>query len=83
MVGLFSRLVSVPIVFNFCVAYLTASRDAVKAFFLHFQKPNDLINDSAFPFLVTGLLILAFGPGKLALDAIFFRKSSPQDRASA
>jgi putative oxidoreductase len=66
MLGLFSRIISVPLLFNFCVAYLTASRPALKEL-LHFS-PDDFINDSAFPFLVTSLLILAFGPGKISLD---------------
>jgi putative oxidoreductase len=73
MLGLFSRLISVPLLFNFCVAYLTASPDSVREI-LHFQKPDDFINDSAFPFLVTSLLILALGPGKISLDALIFRK---------
>lgn len=72
MLGLFSRVVSIPLFFNFCVAYATASPDAVKALF-HFN-PDDFINDAAFPFLVTSLLICAFGPGKISLDALIFRK---------
>ena len=80
MLGLFSRLISVPLLFNFCVAYATASRDSVREL-LHFQKPDDFINDSAFPFLVTSLLILTFGPGKIALDALFFRDQSSGSRS--
>jgi len=79
MLGLFSRLVSIPLLFNFCVAYLTASPGAVREL-LHLQKPDDFINDSAFPFLVTSLLILAFGPGRIALDALFFQKASVSGR---
>ncbi len=73
MLGLFSRLISVPLLFNFCVAYLTASPESIREL-LHFRKPDDFINDSAFPFLVTSLLILAFGPGKISLDALIFRQ---------
>jgi putative oxidoreductase len=79
MLGLFSRLISIPLLFNFCVAYLTASPGAVREL-LHFQKPDDFINDSAFPFLVTSLLILAFGPGRIALDALIFQKPSSSGR---
>jgi putative oxidoreductase len=75
MLGLFSRFISVPLFFNFCVAYLTASSDSVKEL-LHFQSPDDFINDAAFPFLVTSLLVFAFGPGKISVDALLFRKSS-------
>lgn len=78
MLGLFSRIVSVPLFFNFCVAYLTASPAAIKEL-LHFH-PDDFINDTAFPFLVTSLLMLAFGPGKISIDFLiekFYGKKSP------
>ena len=75
MLGLFSRFISVPLFFNFCVAYATASPDAVKDL-LHFRNPDGFINDAAFPFLVTSVLICAFGPGKLSLDALLFKKAA-------
>ncbi len=68
MLGLCARLISIPLFFNFCVAYLTASRDTVTHLFS--QDPSKFIDDAAFPFLVTSLLILAFGPGKISLDAV-------------
>lgn len=67
MLGLATRLISIPLFFNFVVAYLTASRDAVANFF---SNPNGIIDDTAFPFLVTTLVMLAFGPGVISLDAI-------------
>jgi putative oxidoreductase len=73
MLGLFSRFISIPLFFNFCVAYWTASRSEVVNLF-HFRNPDDFINDSAFPFLVTSLVILAFGPGFFSLDRLFFGK---------
>ena len=79
MLGLFSRLVSVPLLINFCVAYLTASSDSILEL-LHFRRPDDFINDSAFPFLVTSLLVLSFGPGRIALDALIFRKPDSPTR---
>src|SRR5579859_2368014 len=66
VLGLFSRVISVPLLFNFCVAYLTASSDAVKKL-LHFS-PDDFLSDTAYPFLVISLLILAFGPGRISID---------------
>jgi putative oxidoreductase len=68
MLGLLSRAISVPLFFNFCVAYLTASRDTIKHLFT--QNPDAFINDAAFPFLVTSVLILAFGPGKISIDYV-------------
>ncbi|HEV8074167.1 MAG TPA: DoxX family protein [Opitutaceae bacterium] len=81
MVGLFSRLISIPLFFNFCVAYLTASHAAIKEL-LHFKNPDDFINDSAFPFLVTSLLILAFGPGKISLDYLLEKCCGKKSGAS-
>lgn len=81
MLGLASRLISVPLFFNFCVAYLTASRETVKHLFT--QNPDMFINDAAFPFLVTSLLILAFGPGKASIDYLLRRTFVSADRNSA
>src|SRR5271166_17327 len=65
MLGLFSRPISILIFFNFCVAYATAGWSEISEI-LHLHSPDDFINDAAFPFLVTSLLILAFGPGRAA-----------------
>lgn len=67
MLGLASRLISIPLTVNFVVAYLTADHDAVVNFF----KDQDAFTNAApFLFLLTALVILAFGPGRLSLDAI-------------
>lgn len=66
MIGLASRLISIPLVFNFCVAYWTASHYKVTHIFK--QTPDKIIDDTAFPFLITSILILAFGPGKASVD---------------
>jgi putative oxidoreductase len=71
MVGLATRLISLPLFFNFCVAYLTASSDTIKHLFS--QNFDKFVDDTAFPFLITSLLMLAFGPGKFSLDYIIQR----------
>jgi len=68
MAGLASRLITIPLFFNFCVAYLTASHDTVVNFF--HQDPSNFIDDSAFPFLITSVLIFALGPGIISADAL-------------
>lgn len=77
ILGLFARIVSVPLCFNFCVAYASASWPDLMTT-LHQKGIGDafdaFVNDTAFPFLVTSLLILAFGPGRIALDALIFRR---------
>jgi putative oxidoreductase len=67
MLGLATRLVSVPLFFNFCVAYLTASIGVVKNFF---HMPTDFVDDAAFPFLITSLVMLAMGPGWISVDGL-------------
>src|SRR3984957_1043048 len=79
MIGLASRLISIPLFFNFCVAYLTASHDTVVNFF--HQDPSNFIDDAAFPFLITSLLILAVGPGFISIDG--FLKYMVSRRANA
>lgn len=74
MLGLGTRLISVPMFFNFCVAYATASKEKIAALFPHFiANIDDVIDDAAFPFLVTSLILLAFGPGLVSLDALLKR----------
>ena len=67
ILGLYARLASVPLLVNFCVAYAFANRAALGEL-LHL-RPDDFINDSAFPFLLTSLLVIAFGPGRISVDA--------------
>jgi putative oxidoreductase len=81
MLGLFSRFISIPLFFNFCVAYLTASPAAVKEL-LHFKNPDDFINDTAFPFLLTSILIFAFGAGKISLDFLLEKTCCRKSGAS-
>lgn len=67
LLGLASRLISIPLIINFCVAYVAASRDALKHIL---TNPNDVAGDTAFPFLAASLIILAFGPGWISIDGL-------------
>jgi putative oxidoreductase len=70
LVGLASRLICIPLVINFIVAYLTADIEAVKGFF----KDQDAFTNAApFLYLLTSLIILAFGPGLFSIDALIAR----------
>jgi putative oxidoreductase len=70
MAGLFSRPVAALLSANMTVAYLTADRDKV----LHiFQDPDKFIAADPFHFLLVSLLVLAFGPGWISLDALIAR----------
>ncbi len=74
-VGLGSRLVSLLFVGDMLVAYITADRDALLAFF---SDPSKFYAASPYTFLFASLLILIFGPGKIALDAIL--RTDPDTR---
>ena len=64
--GLGSRLVAVPLVVTMLVAYATAHRDSLSSL-------DAFVVQAPFPFLSTALAVLAFGPGKFALDALVAR----------
>ena len=68
--GLFARPASVPLIFTMLVAYATADREALQAITSDTDK---FVTAAPFLFLLAALIVLAFGPGKLSLDAIFGR----------
>jgi putative oxidoreductase len=71
IVGLASRLAAIPVVVTMTVAYLTADVEAVTSFF---SNPDQFVQAAPFPFLLVALIVLAFGPGNLSLDAWIHRK---------
>lgn len=72
LVGLCSRLISVPLMFTMLVAYLTADREA---FFAFFSDTDKFVSATPFQFLLTCLIVFAFGPGVISLDALIFKKA--------
>jgi putative oxidoreductase len=70
IVGLASRITAIPIVFLLCMAYLAGDFEAVSKFF---SDPDKFVKADPFPFLLTALIILIFGPGKFSLDAVIAR----------
>ncbi|MCB0338415.1 MAG: DoxX family protein [Bdellovibrionales bacterium] len=62
ILGLFPRIITVPLVFSMVVAYLTAHSDSL-------GDATKMFKQEPFPFLVASLLVLIFGPGKFALDS--------------
>ena len=71
--GLFARPASLPLIGTMLVAYYTADREALMAIT---SDPDKFVTAAPFLFLLASLIVLAFGPGKLSLDALFFRKSA-------
>jgi putative oxidoreductase len=82
ILGLASRLISVPLLINMIVAYVTADREALTSFF---SESGKFFGADPFPFLLVSLLILIFGPGKLSLDTLIlaYRKKHPRAAAAA
>ena len=72
LIGLFSRVISVPLVFTMVVAYLTADIDKVKGIF---QEPDKFVSADPFLFMLTAILVFAFGPGKLSADYLLARRT--------
>ncbi len=69
-VGLGSRLVALPLFVDMVVAYITADREAL---FSVISDPDKFMGAAPFTFMLASLIILAFGPGKFALDSLVSR----------
>ncbi len=69
--GLFARVASVPLIFTMLVAYGTAHREELGAIF---SKTEEFTGADPFLFLLASLVVLAFGPGNLSVDALRRRK---------
>jgi putative oxidoreductase len=70
LLGLGSRIVTVPLIFTMCIAYLTADSDKLHNIF---AKPDDFLSAAEFQFMLTAIIVLIFGPGMFSLDAIIAR----------
>jgi putative oxidoreductase len=67
ILGLASRLISLPLVINMIMALVIADREALKAIFSDGDK---FINAAPSTFLIASLIILVFGPGLFSLDTL-------------
>jgi putative oxidoreductase len=63
VVGLFTRLATIPLVASMTVALLTAKRDEIHGVF-------DLVGQDEFTYWVVLVMIAVLGPGKAALDRL-------------
>lgn len=68
VLGLATRLISLPLLIIMFVAYSTAH---VRIFYdwEFLKNPSLFAAEKPYPFLVTSLIVLIFGPGKISLDA--------------
>ena len=77
LVGFASRLITIPLIVNFCVAYLTASREVLLNIF---NDPDAFVSDAAFLFLLVSVIVFIFGPGAFSVDALITRRHAAEER---
>ena len=70
-IGLGSRLIAFLLAADMAVAYYVADHDALLSFF---SDPDKFYAAAPFTFLIASLIVLIFGPGKLALDTIIGKR---------
>jgi len=71
LLGLFTRVVSPVLMFLLLVAYYTADREALMAIF---KDTDKFTSATPFLFLFATLIVFAFGPGKISVDALMRKK---------
>jgi len=83
LLGIASRITTVPLIITMIVAYLTASQDAVKQIF---QNQDPFLKDDAFTFLAAAVIVFVFGPGLFSVDGLIghlLKKKSAGEKAGA
>ena len=73
LLGLGSRVLTIPLIVTMCVAYMTADPDRVKVIF---TDPDKFVTADEFLFMLTAVIVLVFGPGVFSLDWLIGRKCS-------
>jgi putative oxidoreductase len=73
LLGLGSRVLTIPLIITMSVAYLTADADKVKNIF---SDPDSFVSAAEFQFMLTAVIVLIFGPGKFSLDWLIAKKFS-------
>ena len=76
-IGLLSRLTALALTINMFMAYVIGDREALLSIF---SDPDKFYAAAPYTFLIASLIILCFGPGKIALDTLLDRLF---DRAAA
>ncbi len=76
LLGLGSRIITVPLIFTMVIAYVTTEQEALHALY---SDPDKFVSAAPFQFMLTAIIVLIFGPGMFSLDCligkIFFGKA--------
>jgi putative oxidoreductase len=70
IIGLASRPIALMVATSMFVAYWTADHEALVNMF---SDPDKFVQAAPFPFLLTALIVVAFGPGLFSVDALLKR----------
>jgi len=73
LLGLFSRVTCVPLIFTMLVAYGTAHVDEVKGLF---SDPDAFVTAAPFLFLLASVIVFTFGAGKFSIDELLLRRKA-------
>ncbi|HEX4119874.1 MAG TPA: DoxX family protein [Verrucomicrobiae bacterium] len=77
LVGVGSRLICLPLIFTMIIAYVTAESDSLKQIF---SDPDKFVSASPFLFMLTCIIVLAFGPGVFSIDWLIQRCVKPRGK---
>jgi putative oxidoreductase len=78
-IGLGSRLIAFLLAADMAVAYYVGDHEALLSFF---SDPDKFYAAAPFTFLVASLIVLIFGPGKLAIDTLIAKRAAHRGHAS-
>ncbi|MFT3869408.1 MAG: DoxX family protein [Nibricoccus sp.] len=78
LLGLWARMVSVPLIVTMAVAYATAEREALRSIA---SDPDKFTSAAPFLFLLVSLIVLAFGPGTFSVDRLLKRETNINNKA--
>jgi len=67
VLGIASRLTTIPLIVTMIVAFATAHREALGSLF---SDPGTVMGEAPFPFLLGSLVVLLWGPGLFSLDGL-------------
>lgn len=77
LIGLASRLASIPLICVMVGALLTEHHEALMN---AWNDPQNLITQLPFNYLLTALIVLAFGPGKISVDFLIQKLFFPPSK---
>jgi putative oxidoreductase len=80
IIGLGSRLISIPLSINLLVAYWVADHEAFTSFF---SDPGKFYGADPYTFLFASVMVLIFGPGLFSIDAAIRRVLADRKEARA